>query len=49
MHVSVEVSACIYVAESTELAKARKQASAILPALHKWINFHRLKKVNPSV
>ena len=37
---------CIDVAESTELVKARRHASAIPHALHKWINFHRFDKVN---
>ena len=37
---------CIDMAESTELAKARRNTSAIPPALHKWINFHRFDKVN---
>ena len=40
--------ACINIAESTELAKACRHASAIPPALHKWINFHRFDKVNYS-
>ena len=45
MHACMHVSWCIDIAESIELAKAHRHASAIPPALHKWINFHRFDKV----
>ena len=49
IELTIHMHACMsvyHIAESTELAKACRHASAIPPALHKWINFHRFDKVN---